>query len=248
MIDFKSTKKLLFLSCFAVVVSCNKKDSTASPYKNKDLEITDSRSNAVSKIKIIYADTIQIDNSKEKVILTHLVRKIVDKNGIVTATYRLDFYSNKIKIASSEISINNYEKGSEWSASYGLTSTTSKNSNFIQIDFGYPACGYSHSNYLYYLNGNTIELIHQWQTMTDSGWGSWVEFLNPSGKENPALFYCKNISYEPTDDNEDLGVLSYSDSTVFRLKGAYWQKELLSTKNKPYFEKKISFDEFHNQK
>ena len=84
--------------------------------------------------------------------------------------------------------------------------------------------------------------------MTDSGWGSWVEFLNPSGKANPESFYSKSITYEPTDDNEDLGILSYSDSIVFRWKGTHWQKELLSEKDKAYFQKKISYDEFHNQK
>lgn len=70
---------------------------------------------------------------------------------------------------------------------------------------------------------------------------------NASGND-PESFYCKTVSFEPgDDDNEDSGIVSYTDSISFSLTGNRWKKKLLSAKDKPYFQKKMSFNEFHNQ-
>lgn len=143
--------------------------------------------------------------------------------------------------------ITGYEKGSEWSGSYGLTPSEGI-SSFIKIDFGYPACGYTFENYLYYLKNNNLQLVHEWQSMSDSGWGTWTEFINEDSNKHPELFYCKTVSFEPADDDsEDSGILKYSDSTSFLLKGNHWKKQLLSTKDKPYFEKKMNLNDFYKQ-
>ena len=103
-------------------------------------------------------------------------------------------------------------------------------------------------NYLYYFKNNDLQLVHHWQSMSDSGWGSWTEFVSVDSNTNPKIFYCKTVSFEPGDDDaEDSGILKYSDSISFSLKGNQWKKKLLSAKDKPYFEKKMGFDEFHNQ-
>ena len=241
--------KNLFLFFLFLLISCQKH----TPEKRQSFANSGNKKEIIAPKEIILkTDTISIlengEYSKNSFILAHLLELKTNKDSVVSTKYRLDFYSNKTKTVSSNIAIKNYEKGSEWSAFYGLTSTDFKNSPFIQVNFGYPACGYLHNNYLYYLKDNTIELVDQWQTVTDSGWGSWMEFVNPSGKAKPESFYAKIVSFEPTDDNEDFGILTYSDSTVFRLKGTHWQKQLLSEKEKPYFEKKVSFNDFHNQK
>ena len=115
-------------------------------------------------------------------------------------------------------------------ASYGLTSETSKNSPFVQITVGFPACGYSHDNYLYYLKNNGLQLVHQWSSMTDSGWGSWVEIVSTESNPDPKSFYCKTVAFEPTDDdNMDMGIVKYSDSISFELKDDRWKKMLLSS-------------------
>jgi len=203
--------------------------------------------------KVIKTDTIAIyvneEQSSKDYILANLVEQQADQDSIVTVKYRLDFYQNKNKTASSKITIKGFEKGSEWVASYGLTSETSKNSPFVQISVGYPACGYTHDNYLYYLKNNTLQLVHQWNTMTDSGWGSWVEIANPSKNSDPKSFYCKTVAFVPADEDEnlDMGILTHSDSISFELKGNQWSKRLLSTKDKAYFEKKMTFDQFNSQ-
>ena len=73
------------------------------------------------------------------------------------------------------------------------------------------------------------------------------EFGNPSAKANPESFYCKTVSFEPDDNDENMGIATHSDSIVFRLSGNQWKKQLLSAKDKIYFEKKMSFDDFHKQ-
>ncbi|MEN2486592.1 hypothetical protein AAYQ05_02225 [Flavobacterium sp. B11] len=202
--------------------------------------------------KIIKTDTVSIytngTESSTDYVLAHLVDQQADKDSIVTVKYRLDFYQNKNKTASSKIAIKGFQKGSEWMASYGLTSESSKNSPFIQISLGYPACGYSHDHYLYYLKNKALQLVHKWSTMTDSGWGSWVEIENPSTNSDPKSFYCKTVAFVPADEDEnvDMGVLTHSDSISFELKDSKWKKVLLSVKDKPYFEKKMRFDQFNS--
>jgi hypothetical protein len=201
--------------------------------------------------KIIKTDTVAIytdgTESSTDFILAHLVDQQADKDSIVTVKYRLDFYQNKTKSASSKVAIKGFEKDSEWTASYGLTSETSKNSPFIQITVGFPACGYAHDNYLYYIKDSGLQLVHQWSSMTDSGWGSWVEIVNTSTKSDPKSFYCKTVAFIPADEDEnmDMGILKHSDSISFELKDNKWKKMLLSAKDKPYFEKKMTFDQFN---
>jgi hypothetical protein len=208
-----------------------------------------------TKESFLKTDTISISDDgqiKDNYVLAHLLDQKADQDSIVTAKYRLDFYQNKTQTASSKITIKGVQKGSEWGASCGLTLESSKNSPFLQISFGYPACGYVQNNYLYYLKNNDLQLVHEWDSMSDSGWGNWVEFKNPTAKANPESFYCKTVAFEPDDsnnnDNEDVGIVSYSDSIVFRLSGNHWKKQLLSVKDKAYFEKKMAFNEFHDIK
>ena len=206
----------------------------------------------VKENNFLKTDTISLaedgETSKSNYVLAHLLEQKADKDSIVTAKYQLDFYLNKIKTNSSKITIKGTDKGSEWGAICGLGTESIKSSPFIQISFGYPACGYTQNNYLYYLKNNDLQLVHEWYTMSDSGWGSWVEFESLAQKANPESFYCKTVSFEPDDNDENMGTVQHSDSIVFRLDGTHWKKQLLSKKDQTYFEKKMSFDDFHSIK
>jgi hypothetical protein len=239
-----------FLLLF-VLIGCQKTKSEASQSAT-ELPVPQETGVVAADEKIIKTDTISMysdgKESSDDYILANLIEQKADKDSIVTAKYRLDFYQNKTKATSSKITIKGFQKGSEWVASYGLNSEGSSKSPFIQVSVGYPACGYSHDNYLYYFKNNTLQLVHQWATMTDSGWGSWVEIVSTESNPDPKSFYCKTVAFEPTeDDNMDMGIVTYSDSISFELKDDRWKKMLLSSKDKPYFEKKMTFDEFHNQ-
>lgn len=244
--------KIKYLFIVLILAGCQKEQKIAQATSFNSIEVPKAvaaNTNDTEEVPL-KTDTILLSGDKKAAvthILAHLTEQKADKDSIVTSKFRLDFYQNKNKIASSKITIKGYEKGSEWGGSYGLTDT-SENSSFIKIDTGYPACGYAFEYYLYYVKNNDLQLVHQWQSMSDSGWGTWTEFVANQSKKDPEVFYCKNVSFEPgDDDSEDSGILKYSDSISFSLKGNRWQKKLLSVKDKPYFEKKMSFNEFHNQ-
>ncbi len=252
MVKVYKFKNMKILSIFFLVLltSCQKEKHTIKTVPATSLE-TKTETVAITQEKFLKTDTISIsddgETSKENYILAHLLDKKTDKDSVVTARYRLDFYLNKTKNADSKITITGIEKGSEWGAKYGLASVESpKNSPFIQISFGYPACGYTSNNYLYYLKNTNLQLVHQWYAMSDSGWGTWVRFENSTSKTNTESFYCKTVSFEPENDNDEMGTVTYSDSIVFRLSGNHWKKQLFSAKDKVYFEKKIPFNEFHD--
>ncbi|WP_163409337.1 hypothetical protein [Flavobacterium ajazii] len=246
--------RIQYLFILLILASCQKeqkKNLIADASSSETTKISAIANKTVTEEKALRTDTIFLSNEKNAEfthILANLTELKADKDSILTSKFRLDFYQNKTKVTSSRITITNYEKGSEWGGSSGLTNASGKNSSFIQIGFGYPACGYTHENYLYYLKNQNLQLVHQWQSMSDSGWGTWTEFVSDASGNDPESFYCKTVSFEPgDDDNEDSGIVTYSDSISFSLKGNRWKKKLLSAKDKPYFEKKMSFNEFHNQ-
>lgn len=237
--------------CFFILfllVACQKPKPADQPIAATPQTQTES---IAAKESFLKTDTISIadygETSKDNYILAYLLDQKADKDSIVTSKYLLDFYQNKTKTTSSKITIKGTDKGSEWSAIYGLGTENAKSSPFVQVSFGYPACGYNQNHYLYYLKNNDIQLVYDWYTMSDSGWGSWVEFENPSAKANPESFYCKTVSFVPDDNDENMGMVTHSDSIVFRLNGDHYKKQLLSAKDKTYFEKKMSFDDFHKQ-
>ncbi|MRX40799.1 hypothetical protein GJU43_16035 [Flavobacterium sp. LC2016-23] len=239
--------KVKYLFVLALLAGCQKEKTPTeatviAPEKKTEIML-------VKEEKFLKTDTISIsegdETSKNNYMLAHLLNQKADKDSIITQQYQLDFYQDQAKTVSSKITIEGYQKGSEWGASYGLSSTADKKSSFIHVSFGYPACGYTQNNYLYYLKNKGLQLVYEWDTMSDSGWGSWVEFTAPTGKSETNSFYCKRVAFEPEDDNEDMGTATHSDSIVFQFKNQHWTKQLLTAEGKTYFEKKMSFNEFH---
>ncbi|OXA94796.1 hypothetical protein [Flavobacterium hercynium] len=245
--------KNLFLFLVLTIVSCQKdqkKTQTKNTLIAENTQIAEVEKKGTEE-RILHIDTIKISENKNDVVshvFANLMKQEADKNSIVTSTFRLDFFKGKTKISSSTVAIQYYEKNSEWGGSLGLSNSSTKNSSFIKIETGYPACGYTFSNYLFYLKNNNLQLVHEWEAMSDGGWGIWTEFITDDLDKDPVKFYCKTVSLEPDDnDTEDSGVLKYSDSTLFSLQGNKWKKKLLSAKEKPYFEKKTTATAFYQQ-
>jgi hypothetical protein len=233
---------LLVLAC----VGCKKQEAAEVA---SVVELAEKEAIAPKEI-LLKTDTIRISGDEKKVkndfILAHLLEKTTDKDSLVTARYRLDFYKNKKKLGSEKATIFPYTEGSDWSAFCGLSEEVATTSPFIQIGFGYPACAYNHQQYLFYVTPNSLQLVHEWESMTDSGWGSWLEFVNANPNNKTDTFYCKSVSYSPTDD-EEMGTVEYSDSTKFYFKNKRWYKQLITAKGKPYVKRNVAFDVFHNQ-
>jgi hypothetical protein len=244
--------KFQYLFILILLTSCQKEQkknlsANINTPQNEFIAISEKKKTEATTLRI---DTLFLSNDKNAEI-THILANLTelkaDKDSVLTSKFRLDFYQNNIKIASSKVIIPNYEKGSEWGASLGLNNFSGKNSAFIKIGFGYPACGYVYENYLFYLKNSNAQQVHHWQSMSDSGWGEWTEFISDVSEEDPETFYCKSVAFSPVGDDDEYGLLTYSDSLSFTLKGTQWKKKLLSAKETPYFEKKMSYNDFLNQ-
>jgi hypothetical protein len=248
LVSFKNRFSVSFVKVFAFVVF-----SVFYSCKNKQSELAVKREGSVFKVskqeKIISTDSISVfgtsDVKGSDVVLAHLLQTKIDKDSMVKAYYRLDFFSKKSKIKSFDLELTNFENGSEWSSFYGLSVHEPVTSSFIQISFGYPACGYSQEHFLFYKNKGAVELVHKWSSSSDSGWGSWVVFSRAKSNSE-TVFYCHTVSFSADDDNEDMGVVFLSDSIQFKKKNNKWIKKFSTPKDFVYSEKKESFDAFYS--
>ncbi|MCP2026287.1 uncharacterized protein YcfL [Flavobacterium sp. HSC-32F16] len=235
-------KKVCILLFSLIVISCkNKPDQKLKNDIKKEV--------VSSSEKALKIDTIGISGNdvKSNYIVASLLKNTVNKDSTETVQYNLDFYVNKEKITSESFTINDYVKDSEWIANYGFSpDDDSSVSPFIQLDFGFQASGFLQKQYLYFLNKKEIQLIHEWESSNDAGWGNWTEFLNVNPKKVTQSFYFRNISFMPkNDDDSNIGIASYSDSTKIYFENNHWKKQLLTPKDKIYRKKEITWDDFY---
>jgi len=154
--------------------------------------------------------------------------------------YLLDKKYTKDSVCEATFKINGVNEGSEWFGELELDSIASP---LKRLSFGYPACGYLQNNFLFYINKSDSNLIHQWDSSSDSGWGYWSEVV--SGK--PEDFYFRTESFSPVDEtvnDDELGLNEYSDSIHFKLENNKWNTIYKTPKGKVYRSKKISFTNF----
>lgn len=239
-------KNAFILALLIISVGCKKESDEKSNSIIKKAEIS-------STEKYLKTDTIPFlntsDKNKDLYILAHLLEKKNikdDEDTIVVNTYMLDFYTNNVKIGSEKVVINPYYNGNKWSAYYGMSqSNESTSSSFIQVHIGH----FNHQQYLFYLNEGKIQLVNQWNTFSDSEeWGSWIEFVNLNPKNEKDSFYSKKITFNyKYNENEDLGIVAYSDSVKFSFKNNRWEKQLMTPKEKIYWQEDILAPDFYLQ-
>ncbi len=240
-------KTTLFLSLF-LLIGCKKEQVKVVSETRNSVSAVSSVSVRLKSEKVIRTDTIKLLENDEvreaDFVLAQLLQTKLDKDSLVTAYFRLDFYTKNQKVQSDNLMLHNFQEGSEWSGFYGLKQEESVVSPFIQISFGYPACGYNQDHFLYYKNNSKFEQVFKWSSSSDSGWGSWTDF-SASKKDLSTIFYSHTVSFSPQDDNEDSGILSLSDSIKFERKNNKWIKKWMTPKDFVYSKKKQSFDAFH---
>ncbi len=235
-------KKVCILLFSLIVINCkNKPDQKLKNDIKKEV--------VSSSEKALKIDTIGISGNdfKSNYIVASLLKNTVNKDSTETVQYNLDFYVNKEKIASENFTINDYVKDSEWIANYGFSpDEDSSFSPFLQLTFGFQASGFLQKQYLLYLTNEDIQVIHEWESSNDGGWGSWTEFLNTDPKNVKQTFYFRNVSFVPkSDDDTNNGIASYSDSTKIYFENNHWKKQLLTPKDKIYRKKESTWDDFY---
>lgn len=237
-------KNLILYLLLLIIAGCKKEmDNKINNNTHKEAD--------VSQKKVIKTDTIGISghDTKSNYIIASLLDKTVKKDSMETVLYKLDFYSNNKKTASENVTINNCVKDSEWVAAYGFSPEEDPSvSPFIQLDYGLQTDTYLQHQYLFYLDDKKLQLVHEWESSSDSGVGSWTVFLNVNPKNEKQTFYSRSVSFDYKDNNDTIGIASYTDSIRFYFENNQWKKQLLTPKNKIYRKKEISFDAFDFKK
>ncbi|MDA6068081.1 hypothetical protein NJT12_00490 [Flavobacterium sp. AC] len=238
-------KKLPLFFLLLIVASCKKE---IDPNINNGSKIE----TELPQVKVLKTDTIAISgyDTKTNYIIASLLKKTVTKEGNENVQYRLAFYTNNKQIASKDLTINDCFKDSEWSANYGLSpDDDSSVSPFIQLDYGVQTDGSLQKQYLFYLADKKLQLVHEWESSSDSGVGSWTVFLNANPKNEKQTFYSRSVSFDYKDDNNDtIGIATYSDTIKIYFENDQWKKQLLTPKGKIYRKKEVSIDNFDFKK
>lgn len=235
-------KKHIILAFFIVFASCknNEKDLEKAILVGDALFV----SKLVDSIKIYRKEKVL----KEDYILVFQNDKKIGKDSLIKAKFRLDFYKNNKKIGFDKVELTNYQPESGWSATYGLSIENAEKAPFLKIRNGYEACGYAQDNFLYSIEKNKVQQVHYWRTMSDSGWGVHLEFI----QKTPTVIYSNTISFSPTENetigNEDIGTVEYSDSIKFERKNNKWIKTYITPKDSVYRKFDQSFNDFHGIK
>ncbi len=176
--------------------------------------------------------------------LVHLKSKTYGKDSNCSAKFQLEFFQKRRLIYSAPLSIKGIDKESEW---YGKLELDSVASPLRTITLGYPACGYIHDNYLYYIKENQSQFLFHWNSMSDGEWGSWGEIITGTADD----FYYRHITFGgggEEDNDESIGIAEYSDSIHFKKTNNHWALKYLTPKDKVYRQSKQSYEAFNSGK
>jgi hypothetical protein len=235
-------KKCFCLFIFLSFFSC-KKDEKENLVQTKRQEIPSLISSNLLAIDTVFF----LDNTKtrlEDYALVHLQSKTYGRDSICSAKFLLEFYQKNKMIYSTPLFIKGIDKESEW---YGQLELDSVASPLRTITLGYPACGYIHDNFLYYIKEKQSQFLFHWNSMSDGEWGSWGEITSGTAED----FYYRHITFgggEEDDNNESIGIAEYSDSIHFKKANNHWTIKYLTPKDKVYRQKKQSYTEFNSGK
>lgn len=208
------------------------------------------KTHLVSKpIQILKTDTIHFSyksDVKDDYAIIHLLEEKYTKDSLCTSKFRIDFIQKKSKIFSDLVTIKGVEKESNW---FGMYEMDTIYSPFKRLSFGYPACGYTQDNFLYYIDNKESAKIHTWLSIFDGGWFNDVEFFPISKTKfacRTASFWSDDSELENNETDEEYGILEHSDSIVFDFQNGKWQKSFKTPKEKVYRKKRMSYDSMIN--
>jgi len=238
-------RRLAVFSLFLFFFGCKKEQviTTESSSTKSDSQTT-IISNSIENDKRQKTDTVFFTYDEKTKLndyaLISVLDRIYNQDSLSSATFKIDFISKKQLLYSHQLKVKNIYNRSEW---YGSLELDSINSPLKTITLGYPACGYSQQEFLFYINPKSkSNLIHHWESMSDSGWGTWSQII--SGK--PEDFIFRTESFSPKEDEvEDIGIAEYSDSIQFKFVDNHWKQIYKTPKGKIYRSKILSFNAFH---
>ncbi|HEU4495878.1 MAG TPA: hypothetical protein VFR70_02390, partial [Flavobacterium sp.] len=206
---------------------------------------------------VLAKDSLMLDSKTVKIcadkVVVSKLKSIMDKDSTVTAFFRIDFFKGKNKIYSHPVqkAAYGFDDSAEWSISQEFMADNDRKNidkRFVHLDNGIAACGYSHTEFLFFLGEKDVQLISEWESMGDSGYGVDSEFM-PKFKSDPIVsFAVRTVEVSPDEtakDSLDRLIISYSDSVRYDFSKNRWKKTPLSAKGKAYRTEKRLFDEYY---
>ena len=246
-------KKLLFI--LLVFISC-KKETTKNKPLIKKINLTKSQHIQETPIKTytLYFEKSNATSSADKAIIS-LLKKVFDKDSIGTSYFKIDVYNkNKVKF-SQNISIQFGSEEGYWHINEDIMSNEKEaktDYRFFELSYGYDACGYTQTNFLFFTDENTSQLILKSESMADGGYGVWTEIESKFRDATVTLFTTKTISIDNdeskpyNDENEDL-IKSYSDSVVYTFNSNKWNANEITSKGKIFRKEFKTFNNIYKQ-
>ena len=190
----------------------------------------------------------------DKVIVVPL-KKDFTKDSIEITKCRLDFYL-KDKIAHSfPVEVYGSSEDPMWSLYEGVFTDEKKNNEdmrFFELSFGVPACGYTHSNFLFFTEKGELQLVKKYDSMGDGPYSDGFSFEPKFSGAKVISFISKRMivnndeSKPYNDENEDL-IIDFSDSTFYTIKSGKWTAEPKSPKDKIYRRESTTYKKFFRQ-
>ena len=170
----------------------------------------------------------------------------IQKNGIETQNFELNFYENSKKLGTFSIPVENFEKDSDWTAEspFVIDSLNSKKS-FVLLHNGFPACGYSQNYFLFVKNSdNKIQKLDQWETYFDAPYGNY-QYFKPINNYSfsRVLISINGSDKEVINEEEELAIVTKSDSVVFYQEKNRWIKKQITPKDKVYWQREMKLDD-----
>lgn len=249
-------KKLFFLLPLLLFFSCKKEEIAPSIFFNTKENLSSKNTITQSNVNersdsVLFFDTLQKMHILDKMVITNL-KKERSKDHIETTLVRLDFYQSKVLLKSFEVSIYTGEEG-EWNIlenNFFDYKTNKSDCRFFEVSYGVPACGYTHSNFLFFIDGDTFQLIQRYDSMGDGPYGSGLEFDFEFSDDKVTLFTTKHVVIEsdeskPYSDEDEALVKSFSDSTLYVLKAGLWKAKRITPKQKVYRKEFKTFNQLY---
>ncbi|TPD72037.1 hypothetical protein [Flavobacterium microcysteis] len=244
--------KYILIVLFLVCVSCtDKKEETAEVTTSSDVEVV-----PTTESTFIQKDSLLLDSkgiSADKVVITETKRSY-DKDSIGTSYFEIGFFKDNKEIYTYPTKIVfGMEGGAEWNINQEFMSDSENeniDSRFIHCNNGIAACGYTHTHFLFFLDEKGVQLVTQWDSMWDGGYGVDQRF-EPDFKTKPMKsFFARTIevaSDETANDSIERVVVSYADSVRYNFENGKWKKIPLTQKGKVYRKENFTFEEYYKQ-
>lgn len=189
------------------------------------------------------------DSKKNDFITIDQKHKKTLKDGTKLQFFDLTFFKDSKKLQTISININGFEKDSYWDAESPFEiDSTQKNNSLVLIHNGFPACGYGQNYLLFSKNkANKIELLDQYESFFDAPYGTYQIYKKINAKSFARIALSIGGSEEELKEGEEeMAIVTKSDSVVFYQDKDRWVKKQITPKDKVYWKREMKLDDAYN--